>query len=432
MQGYRKVLDIARGCEKDFAEALLEEEVDIAEVCTGGFDLAARVGARLILQAAMDAEVDEFLNRKRYERSSEARQGYRNGQRARKLTCGSGSFKVKVPKVTGANAPFSIRSIPAYQRTSEKILDVLPLLYVEGLSTRDFRRALGPFWEGAGLSRSSISRANKQLYEEFRAWRKRGLSKVKVLYLFLDGVNERVRFGSKEKEGVLVAHCICEDGSRELLGLQLGPKESEEAWRSLLEDLVRRGLAEPKLAITDGAPGLIKAVKATWQQVPRQRCTAHKTRNVLNRVPRGQQGRVKRDLVKIFHAADLREALRAVDAFLSKYGDEFPTACETLARDIEDCLTFYRFPEVHWKRIRTSNVIERAFKEVKRRTRVVGRFPNERSALVVIWASIEHNRLRWRGVRMTPELLAKAQCAMKELAKTPIRVDSARKYLEVA
>jgi len=432
MKGYRKVLDVASGCEKNLAEGLIKDGIDLDEVCDGGLDMVARIGARMILQAALEVEVDEFLDRKRYERSPGARRGYRNGHRKRGLTCGSGSFQVKVPKVTGADAPFSIRSIPAYQRTSEKILDVLPLLYVEGLSTRDFHRALGSFWKEAGLSRSSVSRANKQLYEEFRAWRKRDLSGVKVLYLFLDGINERVRFGSKEKEGVLVAHCICEDGSRELLGMQLGPRESEEAWLRLLEDLARRGLAEPKLVITDGAPGLIKAVRVTWSQVPRQRCTKHKTANVLDRVPKRQRVRVKRDLVKIFHATGLAEAIRAVDAFLGKYGDEFPTACETLARDIEDCLTFYRFPEAHWKRIRTSNVIERAFREVRRRTRVVGRFPNERSALVLIWASIEHDRLKWRGIRMTPEFLDKANRAREGLIEAPIRVVSARKYLEVA
>lgn len=394
--------------------------------------MAAREGARLILQAAMEAEVQEFLGRDRYERAGTAREGYRNGHRERTLTCGSGSFDVKVPKITGADESFSVKSIKAYERTSELILKSIPLLYAEGLSTRDFERALKPMWEEAGLSRSSISRANQQLHAEFESWRRRDLSSLKVLYLFLDGVNERVRFGSSEKEGILVAHAILEDGSRALLALELGPRETEDAWRALLEGLVSRGLRAPMLVVMDGAPGLIAAVKQTWKKVPRQRCTAHKTRNVINRVPRKHQNRVKRELAKIFHAPNLEAAKRAVAAFLEKFGAEFPTACEVLARDIDDCLTFYAFPEAHWKRIRTSNVIERAFKEVRRRTKVVGRFPNEKAALTLVWASIEHDRLKWRGVRIDDVMLAAARDAHEVLAKNPISVPAAKSYLGAA
>jgi len=386
----------------------------------------------MILQAAMEAEVQEFLGRGRYERAIPGRAGYRNGHRKRKLTCGSGSFEVRVPKITGADAPFSVRSLKAYERTSELILKTVPLLYAEGLSTRDFERALRPLWENAGLSRSSISRVNKRLHAEFDAWRRRSLSGLKPLYLFLDAVNERVRFGSSEKEGVLVAHAILEDGSRKLLALELGPRESEEAWRALLEGLLARGLANPKLVVTDGAPGLIAAVKKTWKVVPRQRCTAHKIRNVLNRVPRKHQPRVKRGLGKVFHATGLEEAKWAAAGFLRKFGDEFPTACEVFARDLDDCLSFYRFPEAHWKRIRTSNVIERAFKKVRRRTRVVRRFPNERAALTLIWASIEHDRLKWRGVQIDETLLAAAAQASEDLAQKPVSVPSAKAYLEAA
>jgi transposase-like protein len=428
MQAYRKVLDQATGHETISEDV----ELDPREVARGGLDRTAREGARLILQAALEEEVNEFLGRERYERAGTARDGYRNGHRTRSLTCGSGSFEVKVPKITGADEPFSVQSIQAYERTSDMILKTIPLLYAEGLSTRDFDRALKPFWKKAGLSRSSVSRANKQLHAEFDAWRRRDLSKLQVLYLFLDGVNERVRFGSSEKEGVLVAHAILEDGSRELLALELGPRETEDAWRAVLENLVRRGLRAPKLVISDGAPGLIKAVKPVWKNVPRQRCTAHKTRNVLNRVPRKHHQRVKQELVKVFHATDLAAATKAAGAFLRKFGDEFPTACEALARDLEDCFTFYRFPEAHWKRIRTSNVIERAFREVRRRTKVVGRFPNEKAALTLVWASIEHDRLRWRGVRVDPLMVKLATEAVEMLKKTPIHIPAARKYLEAA
>lgn len=429
MGRYQGRLDLASLAE--VLEGCLGDGVELGELVADGLDAIARRGARILLEVAMEQEVAEFLGRNRYERNGR-QAGYRNGHRKRGLTCGSGSFDVEIPKVTGADERFSLRSIPAYQRSSERILKTLPLLYAEGLSTRDFDRALRPFWKKAALSRSSVSRANKELYKQFDAWKRRDLSGMKVLYLFLDAVNERVRFGSSEKEGVLVAHAILEDGSRELLAVHLGPRETETSWRAVLEDLVRRGMSPPKLVVSDGCPGLIAAVKAIWPDVPRQRCTAHKTRNVINRVPRKHQARVKHDLSKIFHAASLDEAKRAAGAFLSKYGDEFPTACETLCRDLEDCLIFYRFPEAHWKRIRTSNVIERAFKEVRRRTRVVGRFPTEKSALVLIWASIEQDRLNWRGVKITPAILEGVVQAIEGLKASPIRIDSARKYLAAA
>lgn len=429
MAGYKGLLDVA-SAEEALGVSILSGDRE-EDLVGDGLDEMAREGARMLIQAALSAEVSEFLGRLWYERKEE-RTGYRNGRRRRTLTCGSGTFEVGLPKIAGAGRPFERKVVRAYERSSERIRRTLPLLYAEGLSTRDFERALRPFWRKAGLSRSSVSRANEALYEGFRVWRKRDLSGMKAVYLFLDGIAEGVRLRSKEKEGVLVAHGILEDGSRELLAIHLGPRETEASWKAVLDDLVSRGMKPPALVISDGCPGLIAAVKAVWPETPRQRCTVHKTRNVLNRVPKKDQGRVKRDLTRIFHAASLDEAKRAVSEFLRKYGDEFPAACETLARDIEDCLTFYEFPQAHWKRIRTSNVIERAFREVRRRTRVVGRFPNERSALVLIWASVEHDRLSWRGVRMTPKHLEGVREALEALRKEPIRIDAARKYLAAA
>jgi transposase-like protein len=430
MRGYKGLLDVASVVEEAVGAGLLEGCGDV-DILAAGLDDLAREGARALIQAALEAEVAGFLGRLWYERSS-GQGGYRNGRRKRALTCGAGSFEVSLPKIAGADRPFERRVIRAYERSSERIRETLPLLYAEGLSTRDFGRALRPFWRRAGLSRSSVSRANEALYEAFRVWRKRDLSGMKVVYLFLDGIAEGVRLRSSEKEGVLVVHGILEDGSRELLAIHLGPRETEASWKAALEDLISRGLAAPALAISDGCPGLIAAVKAVWPEVERQRCTVHKTRNVLNRVPRKEQAGVKRDLARIFHAASLEEAKQAVGDFLGKYGDEFPAASETLARDIEDCLTFYKFPQAHSQRIRTSNVVERAFREVRRRTRVVGRFPNERSALVLIWASMEHDRLSWRGVRMTQKHLDDIAAAWESLRQAPVRVDAARKYLAAA
>ena len=368
-------------------------------------DEVARMGAKLLLEVAMSEEVAEFLGRNRYDRTDPDRPGYRNGTRPRRVQVGSGLVDLDAPKVTGALLPFASEVLPAWKRRGEELEETIVQLYAEGLSTRDFQRALGKLWGDTGLSRSSVSRANKKLHEAFSAWRKRDLSGEDVLYLFLDGVYLEMRVGKSPAEAVLVAHGITVDGKRTLLGVVLGGRESEASWKGLLEHLEERGLRPPALVIHDGNPGMAKALKAVWKDVPRQRCIAHKIRNVLNRVPKAHQAEVKRSLRNIFYAPCLEEALEAVKAFAAKYGQRFPTACGILARDLRDCLTFYRFPEMHWKRLRTSNVIERAFREVRRRTNVVGRFPCETAALTLIWATLEQDRLKWRGVQMDEDIL---------------------------
>ncbi len=191
----------------------------------------------------------------------------------------------------------------------------------------------------------------------------------------------------------------------------------------MLNDLVERGLRRPQLFITDGNQGLLKAIKDIWPEVARQRCAVHRIRNVLARVPKKKQDEVRKALHRIFYAACLDDARDEARQFLSRYSQEFPTACETLARHLEECLTFYRFPERHWKHIRTSNVIERAFKEVKRRTRVVGRFPNETSALVMVFSILDEERLKWQRVRMRVDDIAWIEEAARALELEPIRLE---------
>jgi transposase-like protein len=396
------------------------------------FDELARRGAKLILEVALAEEVDAFLGRRRYERSAGQTRGYRNGHRKRPVQLGSGRIEVDRPKVAGAGERFVSQVLPAWKRRSEELEEVLPLLYAEGLSTRDFRRSLGVLWGEAGLSRSSISRANQALYEAFSAWRRRDLSAEEVLYLFLDGVYLKMRVGQTPAEAVLVAHGITAEGKRMLLGLVLGGRESEESWKALLVNLEDRGLKPPALVISDGNGGLLKALKSVWAEVPRQRCIAHRIRNILARVPKKHHAEVKAQLVRIFYAADLEEALEAVKKFAAKFGARFPAACGVLGKDLADCLTFYRFPQEHWRRLRTSNVIERAFGEIRRRTDVVRRFPTETSALVLVWATLEQDRLKWRGVQMTEELRARILQAVKTAKEEQLDLTVLQQYIEAA
>jgi transposase-like protein len=379
----------------------------------------------------MREEVVECLGRDRYERGGEMT-GYRNGKRRRTVQMGAGPVEVEIPKITDSLLPLRSEVLPAFQRRTAELEEVLAQLYAEGLSTRDFRRALGGFWGEAGLSRSSVSRANETLKDAFSAWRKRDLSKEEVVYLFLDGVYLKMHVGNSPAEAILVAHGITAEGQRVLLGVMLGGRESEDSWKALLLDLEGRGMKAPSLAIHDGNQGLIRALRSVWKQVPRQRCIAHKIRNVLERVPKKHQGRVKRELVKVFYAASLEEALAQVKLFAEKFGKEFPACCGTLAKDLADCLTFYLFPQQHWKRLRTSNVIERGFREVRRRTDVVGRFPGEMPALTLIWATLEQDRMKWRGVFMDEDLRGRIAQAAQEASTQKIDVSVLDRYLEAA
>ncbi|MFH1708056.1 MAG: transposase, partial [Planctomycetota bacterium] len=206
-----------------------------------------------------------------------------------------------------------------------------------------------------------------------------------------------------------------------LVGLALGPTEAGAVWKALLNDFVARGLKIPLLVISDGGKGVIAAIKGVWTGIPRQRCTVHKVRNVLERVPKRRRDEVRPYLHAIFYTTDLNAARAAVHAFIDRYRHDLTTAVEILADDLEACLTFYRFPEVHWKRIRTSNVIERSFREVRRRTDVIGRFPTEKSALVLLFATLEHKRLKWQGVSMKAEIYDKVAASAEACRKRPFR-----------
>ncbi len=365
-------------------------------------------------------EVTNILERSKYERREEAPSGYRNGKRMRKIMCGSGEIEIEKPKIVGSKKEFRSRVLKKWQRKSDELMEVLPMLYVEGLSTRDFKRALKPLWNGSGLSRSSISKANNSLKQSFSEWRKRDLSSEDIVYIFLDGYYCGVRMGTKDKEALLIAHGIRRDGKRVLLAVHLGGVESAESWKGVINDLKERGLKDPQLVISDGNKGLKRALKDLWPEVPHQRCIVHKTRNVLDRVPKKHRAEVKQSLHKIFHAACLEDALREVKEFERKYAKQFPTATEVLALGLEECLTYYLYPESHWKRIRTSNVIERAFREIRRRTDVIGRFPNEISALSIVFGVLEQDRLLWRGVKINLDDNANIQNAVLKFRTQPL------------
>ena len=419
-QGYRKSEALATLTPEQLAELLAQAETEHP------LDLVLRMGARAMLQAALEAEIEEALGRAHYARRGEGQPWYRNGSRARTLTSGVGALTVEVPRVTGTAEPFASKVLPAHARIVPKLVGLFPLLYIEGLSTRDFSRACTRAFGAVGMSRSSISRANQAIREEFSAWRRRSLADEDIVYLFLDGVYLRVRRDSTETEGVLVAHGIRADGSRVLLGVMLGYRESTASWKDFLQDLIRRGLKAPVLVISDGNAGLLRAVGEAWPEVAVQRCIAHRMRNVLDKTPKAHRDAVHRDLKTIFYAGTEAEARQMVARFVAKWEPTLPSVTRCLLVAIDACLTYYRFPEAHWKRIRTSNVLERCFEEVKRRTRVIGRFPtdNEEPALALLWAVLCEQRSGWRGVQMAPDLLALVRQALAVLPRPMLAVNN--------
>jgi transposase-like protein len=274
-----------------------------------------------------------------------------------------------------------------------------------------------------------VSRANEQLKEGFQEWRRRDLTGEQVLFLFLDGYYAGVRQGTTEKEALLVAHGLNRSGKRVFLGIGLGVHESTESWKLALDDLVARGLPAPLLVISDGNPGLMAAVKKTWPAVPRQRCILHRMRNILERIPKTERKRIRKALTRIFYAPSEPEALEEARRFVRAQSETYPSACEVLVTDLADCLTFFRFPQPYWKRLRTSNPLERQFREVRRRTRVIGRFPNELAALSLVWAVLEEERLKWRGIRVSEERAARIFEAHRSLLDVPISTEDLEEIL---
>ena len=363
-----------------------------------------KVGARMMIQIALEEELMAFLGRDYYERRSNGQEGSRAGSKPRTIKIGCGDIEIEMPKVRDAGGPFHSEFLPPRVTRMEEIQDIIPLLYMNGLSTRKVKKSVAKLLGKRGLSHQNVIRITEKVVEEFKQWKRRDLTNLKVAYLILDGTRLAVRAGTKEKEAVLVAWGFLEDGRLEPLSISLGSQESYNAWKWFLEDMVKRGLQEPILVVIDGCPGLIKAVTEVFPDSDKQRCTKHKTENVLDKVLKEDRDKVKESLRKIFYASTYEHAKEAVELFKDRWRKKYPSAVEILTEDIELCLTYYKYPYRHWKRIRTTNVVERSFREVKRRTKGVRQFQDEERALAMVYWQIKE--LRWYGVSMTKEARA--------------------------
>ena len=350
-----------------------------------------RLGARLVLQRAVEDEVTAFLGRARYERTPEAA-GSRNGTRPKRMQTAEGELSVDMPQVRGTAAQFISRVFP----DSRTVIRTRPLEaliiggYVRGLSDRDIESLM----QEAGLgqvSKSTASRICRELRARYKAFCARSLAEVELLALFLDAIYLPTR-PSGDKEGVLVAWGYTTLGKRVLVGVRLGQRERHEDWLDLGRDLTRRGLRAPWLVVTDGAPGLIKAINELWPEADRQRCTVHRLRNIVAKLPNRPElhERIKGAYwAALDEATDPEDAERGLRQLVTTLEREYPSAAACLAEDLPAlCVHLKYFPRLR-KRFRSSNLLERSLEEVRRRTKVIGRFPGETSCLSLCWAVLD-------------------------------------------
>jgi putative transposase len=400
----------------------LERDEDNDVVAT--LDELAREGARRMIAAALRAEADEYVAAFEDELDEHGRRlVVRNGRgKERRVTVGSGTMRLRAPRVddrrvdseSGEKMKFGSRILPRYARRSPKVADVLPILYLRGLSTGDFRPALeGLLGEDAsGLSASTISRLTKQWEGEHERFRTRRLDFVRYAYLFIDGVHVSVRLGEDDRLCLLVVIGVREDGVKELLAVEDGYRESTESWAEALRDMKRRGLNPPKLVVGDGALGAWAALRDVFPGAREQRCWVHKIANVLDALPKRVQPAAKRGLHEIMEAPTRADAGRGLRDFKEAWEAKYPKAVAKLDKDWAALTAFYDFPAEHWRHLRTTNAIESSFATVKLRTRVTKGAGSKAAALAMAYKLLDAAQERWRrfnGHELVADVLAGAQ-----------------------
>ncbi len=391
----------------------------------------ARLGAQLLMQAALEAEVTEFLGRDRYARAAstgDARPGSRNGYREVTVKSTAGPVALARPKLRGTTEAFASRLFGAHVTKTNALESLVIASFVRGLSVRDVEAALAEaLGDQAAISKSTVSSVCGQIKDEYQAWAERRLDEVTLDYLFLDASFFRMHPGSPA-EPVLAAWGITTGGKPAFIGLAPGTGESFDAWKGFLGDLKERGLGSPLLVISDGAPGLIGAIEQVYPTALRQRCLIHRARNVLAKIPAAMQAEVKDAYWAIFDTRDLNtppglKLMEIIDgrisAFAERYRGVYPAAVKILLTDRAGLTACLRFPAEHHNRIRHSNFIERTFGETRRRTKVIGRLPGETSCLTIVWAVLDRASRGWRGLTMTSQGLRLLQDLRRSLLEPP-------------
>lgn len=409
---------------------------EIDSLFRSGLDLArtleqvAALGLRLVMQAAMESEVDAFLARSRYQRRAgleQAEAGFRNGYRPVTVKTMAGPIVLQRPKLRGTAGRFTSGLFGPHPTRTDALEALVIAGFVRGLSVRDVEATLtDALGEAATLSKSTVSRVCQAIKIELEGWSQRRLDEVVLDYLFLDASHFRMHAGARA-EPVLAAWGITTEGAPTLIALAAANAESTDAWADFLSELYQRGLRSPLMVISDGAAGLIAATEQIYSRSLRQRCLIHLARNVLAKVPQHAQAQVKADYWAIFEideaippgqqAVDLAQA--NIDQFAAHYANTYPAAVRCLLADRDQLTGHLRMPREHWRRVRHSNFIERGFGETRRRVKVIGRLPGETSCLSLVWAVLDRACRNWRGLTMTRNGLRLLQDLRHQLLQPP-------------
>jgi len=372
-------------------------------------DEMVRLGAQQMLQSAIETEVEGFVFQHADRLDDQGRRlVVRNGYLpSRNLQTGAGPLELKQPRVRD-NSPnqddrvrFSSSILPAYLRRSKSIDELIPLLYLKGISTGDFNEALAALLgeDAPNLSANTIVRLKEKWYQEYLEFSQRDLSDKEYVYIWADGIHVNVRLETPEnkRQCMLVLMGATTDGNKELVAIVDGYRESEQSWYELLVDLKNRGLQlAPKLAIGDGALGFWAALRKVFGETREQRCWVHKTANILNKMPKSVQPKAKQDIHEIWMAETRKDATKAFDTFLEKYEAKYSEACKCLKKDRDVLLTFYDFPAEHWSHLRTTNPIESTFATIRLRQRRTKGCGSRNASLAMMFKLGKSAEKRWR------------------------------------
>jgi putative transposase len=374
---------------------------------TSDLDEIAREGAQRMLAEALEAEVADYIARHQERDENGRAQVVRNGKaQPRKLTLGSGTIEVRAPRVDdrrqgedGRRHTFRSQILPPYMRRSPKVAEVLPILYLRGLSTGDFKEGLAALLgkDAAGLSPTSITRLTAAWQADYETFQKRDLSDRDYVYVWADGVHFRIRL-EEDRLSALVMIGVRPDGTKELIAIEDGYRESTESWATLLRGLKRRGMRAPVLAVGDGALGFWTALRDAWPETREQRCWVHRIANVLDKLPKRLHAKTKAALHQIMRAETRKAAQEAIARFETDYGAKYPKTVASLRRDEAELLAFFDFPAEHWLHLRTGNVIESPFATVRLRQRVTKGAGSRQKGLLMAFQLLAMAERRWRRI----------------------------------
>ena len=396
---------------KLFQELIEKEEPEI-------FREFFKRGMEKLLQESVEREVTDFLGREWYEHHQEGvhQSGYRNGYYDRQVSTAEGPLRIRQPRVRETGEPFESRILARLDQLERKLKELSGEMYIRGLSTRDIEQTFVDDKGKALLSRSSVSHINEKLNEEYESFGKRDLSQYDVVYLFADGVYESIR-SYTSNQAILCSWGICSNGTKILIHVSAVQSESTEAWTVFFEDLLNRGLRQPLLVISDGARGIHKAIGQCFPRADRQRCIAHKLRNIMAKLPLDKRQEILEKVRAVYYASDEGTAEMLAAQVIEQYAGLYPAAIQTFSEDLDACLVQLKYPAGHRRHIRTTNLVERAFEEEKRRTKVMPQHINEKGALGLVFAVLWRASVRWYRIPMTQLDLAQLKNIRKLICR---------------